>query len=110
MSNRPKWKSLSRAGSASSRASAGAGDARQDLHEVRVAVAGRELHEAEPVAAGQQAHGLAVDRHHRPEVEPGRKVAPVEVVRHPARLAPVGPAPGQRRADPRGECGAREMP
>ena len=69
---------------------------------MRVAVAGRELHEAEPVAAGNEAHGLAVDGHHRPEVEPGRKIAPVEVVRHPARLAPRSRARSAARGPARG--------
>ena len=104
MSKRPKWKSFSRAGSASSAARFGAGDAGQDLHEVGVAVAGGELHQAEPVAAGHQPHGLAVDGHDRPEVEPRRKVAPVEIVRHPARLAPLPPRPagGARPREERG--------
>ena len=83
MSKRPKWKSFRTLGSASRAASRGAliGPAR-DLHQMGIAVAGRELDQAEPVAMGVEAHRLGVDRHDGAERQIGGKVAAMKADRH----------------------------
>ncbi len=52
---------------------------RDELHQMRVAVAGGELHQAEPVAMRIEAHRLGIDRDDRAEVEAVRQVVPVQV-------------------------------
>ena len=83
MSKRPKWKSFRTLGSASRAASRGAlaGPARH-LHQMGIAVAGRELDQAKPVAMRVETHGLGVDGHDRAERDVGRQVAAMELDRH----------------------------
>ena len=52
---------------------------RDELHQVRVAVAGRELHQAEPVAMRIEAHGLGIDRDDGAEGQAFRQVVPVQM-------------------------------
>ena len=106
MSNRPKWKSFSRAGSPSSaRQVRRLGLPGQHLHQMRVAVAGRELHQAEPVArraaapwsrcrSPPPARGRA-----RPAGRPCAGSSPC--------ASPWVPRAPQRRALPARGCGAR---
>jgi hypothetical protein len=54
----------------------------RDLHQVGVAIAGRELDQAEPVAMGVETHGLGIDRHDRAERQVRGKIAAVKADRH----------------------------
>ena len=56
------------------------------LHQMGVAIAGRQLHDAQTVASALQPHGLGIDRDRVAEVEPGRQIA---TVKGDAHLAPA---------------------
>ena len=89
ISKRPKWKILSTPGSLNRRFRLGAFVGRAlELHDVRVAVAGRQLYDGQGVAVKAQAHGLGVDRHRRAEIDSVGQVAVVQMHGH-ERKVPV---------------------